>query len=50
MEQSSVSRLSQLSVLVPKGLQFKLYSQNFDLIKISAQKYIIFQKFDKTEK
>ncbi len=45
-----MSRLSQLSVLVLKGLQFKLYSQNFDLIKISAQKYINFQKFDKTEK
>lgn len=32
-------------------MRFKLYSQNFDLIKISAQKYIIFlQDFGRTEK
>ncbi len=45
-----LSRLGQLRVLALKGLLFKLHGQNFDLIKISGQKYIIFQNFGKSEK
>jgi hypothetical protein len=45
-----VSKLNECEVFFLKDLRFKLDSQNFDLINISAQKIIISQKFSKIKK